>query len=319
MKKIGAVSGKFRILHNAHKEYILKATLYVDVLHVFIVDDPTIERYSSVGETKKAIIQMLKGIEIEYYIHIAPKIDSMLEWDEYVIKLLGTTKVVMFNSKEEYSNVKLQTGYINCQHALSISASEIEKNPYLEHNFKNIASEYRPFLNYKIAISGIENCGKTQMIRKIAKIYQTAASEDMYKNYLEHNFNNENTELTLREYGKICAEQQISNEQANKKANRFVIIDNDYAMLLNKLLTIKTKYNSSEFEIIKKQIEFNWQLNRNDLTLVIKPKQINEQYQQLIEIYEENKVNYIEIEINDYQKMFAEIEKKIYKLLKIND
>ncbi len=319
MKKIGAVSGKFRILHNAHKEYILKATLYVDVLHIFIVDDPTIERYSSVGETKKAIIQMLKGIEIEYYIHIAPKIDSMLEWDEYVIKLLGTTKVVMFNSKEEYSNVKLQTGYINCQHALSISASEIEKNPYLEHNFKNIASEYRPFLNYKIAISGIENCGKTQMIRKIAKIYQTAASEDMYKNYLEHNFNNENTELTLREYGKICAEQQISNEQANKKANRFVIIDNDYAMLLNKLLTIKTKYNSSEFEIIKKQIEFNWQLNRNDLTLVIKPKQINEQYQQLIEIYEENKVNYIEIEINDYQKMFAEIEKKIYKLLKIND
>ncbi len=319
MKKIGAVSGKFRILHNAHKEYILKATLYVDVLHIFIVDDPTIERYSSVGETKKAIIQMLKGIEIEYYIHIAPKINSMLEWDEYVIKLLGTTKVVMFNSKEEYSNVKLQTGYINCQHALSISASEIEKNPYLEHNFKNIASEYRPFLNYKIAISGIENCGKTQMIRKIAKIYQTAASEDMYKNYLEHNFNNENTELTLREYGKICAEQQISNEQANKKANRFVIIDNDYAMLLNKLLTIKTKYNSSEFEIVKKQIEFNWQLNRNDLTLVIKPKQINEQYQQLIEIYEENKVNYIEIEINDYQKMFAEIEKKIYKLLKIND
>ncbi len=319
MKKIGAVSGKFRILHNAHKEYILKATLYVDVLHIFIVDDPSIERYSSVIETKKAIIQILKGIEIEYYIHIAPKIDSMIEWDEYVIELLGTTEVIMFNSKEEYSNVKLQTGYINCQHALSISASEIEKNPYLEHNFKNIAAEYRPFLNYKIAISGIENCGKTQIIRKIAKIYQTAASEDMYKNYLKNNFNKENPELTLKEYGKICAEQQINNEQANKKANRFVIIDNDYAMILNKLITTKTNDNSSEFEIIKKQIEFNWQLNRNDLTLIIKPKQNNEQYQQLINIYEENSVNYVEIEVDNYQKMFVKIEKMINKFLKISD
>ncbi len=319
MKKIGAVSGKFRILHNAHKEYILKATLYVDILHIFIVDDLSIERYSSVSETKKAIIEMLKGIEIEYYIHIAPKIDSMLEWDEYVIELLGTTQVVMFNSKEEYSNVKLQTGYINCQHALSISASEIEKNPYLEHNFKNIATEYRQFLNYKIAITGIENCGKTQIIRKIAKIYQTSASEDMYKDYLKLNLNNEKAELTLREYGEICAKQKINNRQANKNANRFVIIDNDYGMILNNLISNKNNYETEEFDLIKKQIEIDWQLNKNDLTIVIKPQQINKKYQQLIEIYEKNEINYVEVETNYYQKMFAEIEKIIYKLLKINN
>ncbi len=319
MKKIGAVSGKFRILHNAHKEYILKSTLYVDVLHIFIVDDPVIERYSTVIETKKAIIQMLKGIEIEYYIHIAPKIDSMLEWDEYVIELLGINDIIMFNSKEEYSNVKLQTGYINCQHALSISASEIEKNPYLEHNFKNIATEYRPFLNYKIAISGIENCGKTQMIRKIAKIYQTSASEDMFKKYLASNLDNKKTDLTLAEYGEICAMQQISNEQANKNANRFVIIDNDVAMILNNLMNNKNRYQSNEYEVVKKQIEINWQLKPNDLTIVIKPKQINEKYQQLIGIYEKNKIDYLEIEVDNYQKMFAEIEKIIYKKLKISD
>ncbi len=317
MKKIGAVSGKFRILHNAHKEYILKATLYVDELHIFIVDDQSIKRFSDVYETKLAIIEILKGIDIEYYIHIAPKLDSMIQWDNYVINKLGHDQIIMFNSKEEYTNVKLATGYINCQHALSISASEIEKNPYQEHNFTNVAAEYMPYLNKKIAINGVKKTGKTQMIKKIAKIYQTNSTKDMRKEYINEKLNGKEQALTIEEIKIIISEQIVENNQANHKAKRFLIIDNDYATLL---LEVKKLYEQQliDEDTYKKQCQYLkmiWQEQKNDLTILLRPSQDNKEYDLLKEIYDENKVKYSEITNKDYVSSFKKIEELINEIL----
>ncbi len=317
MKKIGAVSGKFRILHNAHKEYILKATLYVDVLHIFIVDDPSIQRYSTILETKKAICKILQEIDIEYYIHFAPKTNTMQEWDEYVIGLLKRDDIMMFNSKEEYTNILLPTGYINCQHALSISASEIEKNPYLEHNFSNIAQEYMPYLNKKIAISGVENTGKTQFIKKVSRIYLTSHSEDMKKSFRINEYNDPYGQLTIKDIDTILHLQFINNLKMNEQARRFLIIDNDYPMILNELLELEKMTNDVElFTKVKTKLEVIINENKNDLTIVIKPKINSEKYQRLIKIYQQNNINYIEVDLANYVDTYEEIAKNINCLLK---
>lgn len=232
MYKHGAVSGKFRILHNAHKEYIIKATLEVEVLHVFIVDDPSIKRYATIKQTQAAIGKILQPLDVKYYIHIAPYTTDMNAWDDYVINVVGHNKVMMYNSKEEYSNIKLPTGYINCDHALSISASEIEKNPLAEHNFRNIASEFTTYLNKKFVISGIDKTGKTQLATKLALMNSTQSLTNVIDNYVNEYLGGERDSFELEDFLEIISLQASEEYLLLSKAKRFLLVDNDPIQLL---------------------------------------------------------------------------------------
>lgn len=339
MKKVGAVSGKFRILHNAHKEYIIKATLEVDELHVFIVDDPKIIRYATIKETQIAIGEILKHIDIDYYIHIAPYTLDMLEWDNYVIKTVGHSNITMYNSKEEYTNIKLKTGYINCTHSLSISASEIEKNPYKELNFRNIAREYMPYLNKKIVISGIESCGKTEMAKKISMIFDTEFSREYGRYYADECLGGEDDAYDAIDFEKIAIKQMVQDEKKNRLAKRFLVVDTDPIVTLRFLDAYYQEYK--ERKILTSGFEKSYQKYRMrlvqickeyhaDLTIILAPNvkfvedgqrwvvdqnERNKNHQELLRLYKELGKKFIVIDEENYKQRFKNVENKIIELL----
>ncbi len=339
MKKVGAVSGKFRILHNAHKEYIIKATLEVDELHIFIVDDPKIIRYATIKETQIAIGQILKHIDVDYYIHIAPYTQNMLEWDNYVIKTVGHNNIKMYNSKEEYTNIKLKTGYINCTHSLSISASEIEKNPYKELNFRNIAREYMPYLNKKVVISGVESCGKTEMAKKIALIFDTEFSREYGRYYAEEHLGGEDDAFEAIDFEKIAIKQLVQDEQKNIDAKRFLVVDTDPIVTLRFLDAYYLEYK--ERKILTSEFEASYQSYRKrlvqicldyqaDLTIILAPnvkfvedgkrwiidqKERMKNHHELLRLYQELGKRYIVVDDINYKARFRNVEGKIINLL----
>ncbi len=339
MKKHGAVSGKFRILHNAHKEYIVKATLEVDVLHVFIVDDPSIKRYATVKQTQAAIGSILQQLDIEYYIHIAPYTKDMLAWDQYVIKTIGHDDIIMYNSKEEYTNVILKTGYINCEHALSISASEIEKNPYANHNFRNIANEFMPYLNKKVVISGVESCGKTQMSTKLAMLNSTVYSRECGRFYAEECLGGEDDAFEAIDFVEIATRQMVQDKMMNMDAKRFLIVDTDPIVTLRFLDAYYKEYE--ERGILSEEFKKNYAKYRSDLykicqdyeadlTIVLKPTvkfvadgqrwEVDQEirlknHEDLIALYRElNKEVYV-IESDNYKERFTQASIAIKNLI----
>ncbi len=340
MKRIGAVSGKFRILHNAHKEYIVKATLEVDILHVFIVDDKTIKRHATIKETQAAIGKILQELDVKYYIHIAPYTTDMLEWDNYVINTIGHKDVIMYNSKEEYTNVKLKTGYINCEHALSISASEIEKNPFADHNFRNIASEFMPYLNKKVVISGVESCGKTQMATKMAMLNSTVYSREVGRYYAEECLGGEDDAFEAQDFVEIAMRQLVQDKQMNNNAKRFLVVDTDPIVTLRFLDAYYLEYK--ERNILSESFEENYQLCREklykicldyntDLTIILAPnvrfvadglrwqqeqtvRQKN--HETLLNLYAELGKEVVVIDADNYKERFKQASDEITKVLK---
>ncbi len=339
MKKYGAVSGKFRILHNAHKEYIVKATLEVDVLHVFIVDDPQIKRYASIKQTQAAIGKILQELDITYYIHIAPYTTDMLAWDNYVIETVGHDDIIMYNSKEEYTNVKLETGYINCEHALSISASEIEKNPFADHNFRNIAGEYMPYLNKKVVISGVESCGKTQMATKMALLNSTTYSREVGRFYAEECLGGEDDAFEAHDFVEIAMRQLVQDQRVNERAKRFLVVDTDPIVTLRFLDAYYQEYEergilSSEFKAnYKKYRQKLYQICQDynaDLTIILSPSvrfvtdgqrwevadeiRLNN-HKTLLSLYKELNKEVLVIEADNYKDRFSQAQEAITNML----
>ncbi len=154
MKRLGIVSGKFRIFHKGHRDVILKAIQCdIDKLVIIIHNQKDVKRYSTIEELKNSINEILKEVDKEYEIVYTTKnFSDFDEWEEYVLNKFKGWDILMFNSKENYQNIKLNNTFINCDVPLSVSASEIEKNPFGKENFKNISEEFKSFLKQRVNV-----------------------------------------------------------------------------------------------------------------------------------------------------------------------
>ncbi len=152
MKKLGIVSGKFRIFHKGHKDVILKASKYdIDKLIVIIHDQKNIKRYSTIKELENTIHNVLKNEKIEYEIvYTSKEFKNFDIWEDYILEKFEGWDILMFNSKENYKNIKLKNTFINCDVPLTMSASNIEESPFSKENSNYIAEEFKPFLKRRV-------------------------------------------------------------------------------------------------------------------------------------------------------------------------
>lgn len=152
MEKVGVVSGKFRIFHKGHKDVILKATQYdIDKLAIIIHDQKSVKRYSSLEDLILCIKDVLKDCDIKYEIIVTRDDYSDFEnWEEFILKTFDGDDILMFNSKENYKNIKLKNTYINCDVDINMSASDIEINPFCHKSNNEIADEFKPFFKNRL-------------------------------------------------------------------------------------------------------------------------------------------------------------------------
>ncbi len=200
MKKLGIVSGKFRIFHKGHKDVILKAIQCdIDKLVIVIHNQKDVKRYSTIKELKSSIKEVLKDSKKEYEIIYTTKDFSVFDdWEEYILNKFKGWDILMFNSKENYQNVKLNNTFINCDVPLSLSASNIEEDPFKKENYNNIPSEFNKFVKKRVNVLINTTYSKIEFFLfdnelknlyvKESKNNHTIKLYELYKEILEEGF-----------------------------------------------------------------------------------------------------------------------------------
>ncbi len=142
--KVGIVSGKFRILHNGHKEVIKKASKEdIDKLVVIIHTNEKYVRYSTINSLTSALEQILEETKKPYEIIKTDQIfNTLSQWEDFIITTIGHKSILMFNSKEDYPNEKLDNKYIKCAQYEGVSATLIEDKLLNNIYDENIVDEF---------------------------------------------------------------------------------------------------------------------------------------------------------------------------------
>lgn len=264
----GAICGKFRIIHIAHKELMIQAMGKVDHLHIFVCDVANIKRYASILETKIAIGEILKKYDTPFTIHVlspqelkdAPA--PSLEWDKLLLSKVEKLDVI-FDSKEVYGNTIIHNEYLNLFNSKKISASDIEKNPYGDYESNLIAPEFMRFMNKKVVLTGIESCGKTTIAKKLADFFHTTYSEEYGKYYSKDELGSIEACYQPKDFVHIANSQLLQDKMKNKFAHRILIVDTDPIVTLFYLELYKSDimldgniseedYNKAYAELIEK-------------------------------------------------------------------
>lgn len=342
--KVGVVSGKFRLLHKAHKEVIVRATLEnIEKLVIVIHDLKGIERYSTIAELRIAIGEILKDIDMEYEIIICKEeFSNIKKWEQFVIEKVGHNDILMFNSKEDYENILLDNMYINCKNALSVSATKIEQNPYDINSYEQISKEFMPYINKKIVISGVESSGKTQISIKLSKALNTVYSPEYGRTYASKYLGADDEAFMPKDFVFIAQNQLNQDRKVNKEARRALIVDTDSYVTLRFLKSYYEEYEKrgliteeflKEYEDAKSMLETICKTNKSDLIFLLKPdgvyvedgirweKQTSDErfkrFNQLKELYDRFEQPYIIVEGDNYKEKFAFIEDEIEKIMNI--
>ncbi|MGL5041896.1 MAG: AAA family ATPase [Culicoidibacterales bacterium] len=229
--KNGAVSGKFRLIHMAHKEILIQAAGLCEHLDIFITQSTSTRYHLTTVEQKRIIASILADIDFKnYHLHIISDDNlTTLMWDQLLLKHNPQLQVI-FNSKEDYSNILLRNEMLNINYQLNglpLSVSEIEKDLYKTENYNMLTQQTKVYLNKKVTIIGSESCGKTTLTKKLASLFNTVWSEEYGKYHSDIYFGHENTAYVPSDFIHIVSEQMLQDKKQNLKANRILFVDTD--------------------------------------------------------------------------------------------
>jgi len=240
-KTVGFIGGKFLPLHNGHLYAIAYAAKQVDELYVILTSSinrdrelcdrdgckymPGTIRGSWVG---RACISLGKNIK---FIHIRDfEYEDDYDWEEganQIKKAIGKKIDFVFSSEPSY-NKHFSKDYPEAKHividserqACNISATQIRKDVYKYWNF--LPYFVKGFFAKKILITGTESCGKTTMVKKLAKHYNTSYVREVGRDYCEK-YNNQ---LTADMFDKIAMEHYLLHDKS-ECYNKISFIDSD--------------------------------------------------------------------------------------------
>lgn len=335
--KVGVVSGKFRLLHKAHKEVLTRATLEnIDQLYIVIINSPQMIRYSSISELRIAIGNMMRDIDMKYTIVISNKEFSEIEQlEQFVIDSVGHEDIVMFDSKLEHQNLRLDNKFINCSASNNLSSTQIEANPYRTDNYENIAKEFMPYINKKVILSGTESTGKTQFCKKLSNIYNTTYSPEVGRFYAGEILGQDDEAYTPKDFVFIAMEQMKQDKLINIEAKRCLFVDTDPFVTLRFLHSYYQEYQErglitpefeKEYEDAISMLDTICKTYRYDYVFLLTPsvpyvedgirwKQsqdvLNQRFNELRAIYDQYQVEYHIIDQATYLERFSEIENQL--------
>lgn len=335
--KVGVVSGKFRLLHKAHKELMTRATLQpIDELYIVIIDSPKIKRYSSIAELRIAIGNIMKEIDMKYTIVICnTEVDDIVGLEQFIIEKVGHDDILMFDSKDSHPNVRLDNKFITCSASINISSSQIEANPYRIDNYENIAKEFMPYINKKVILSGTESTGKTQFCKKLANIYNTTYSPEVGRFYGDLVLGQDDEAYTPKDFVFIAMEQLKQDKLINIEAKRCLFVDTDPFVTMRFLKSYYDEYEArgliteefeKEYDDAMTMLDTLCKTYRYDYVFLLTPdvpyvddglrwqqsqEVLNSRFKELQAIYDKYNVEYHIINGSSYLERFTEIEKQL--------
>lgn len=326
--KRGFLTGKFYPIHRGHIYFISKAATMCDKLYVVIGShterDIELAKDGNIKYiTPERRIQWLKQLfqdtphieilHLDENSHPLPP-HGWEVWSNDIKNLLGFIPDVVFSSEIKYDE-NYKKFFPNTKHIMidpkrdrfPVSSTLIRKNPYKYWSF--IPAVVRPHFVKKILVTGTESCGKTTVVRTLAKIYNTSRVEEFGKFYSRDYLGGEDMAFTDYDFARIATmhEEQIWN--ACLSANKLTIIDTD-AITTQMYSQIYMGHDNEVVEAVSKFQYF-------DLVLLLTPEvewirdenrflgdqeTRNKLHYQLKEMYTSRGVNVVEIGGTSYSE-----------------
>ena len=361
MAKIGVFIGKFLPLHMGHINAIIKASIMCDKLYVVVSQNSNFMKKRcedwDIPYMPLELVTMWMNKELELFkdhitvvsvdeTNVLEFPDGWVEWSKLAREALilggvrqggwadfATNPVEIdycfgsetgyeenmrkyFNSNIEYKMIDLDRIQV------PISATELVKNIY--ENWQYIPSSVRPHFVKKVLVVGTESCGKSTVVKKLAKSLLTSWSEEYGKEYEKKFLGSYSGNWTVSDFEKIATRQLDQDFEACRTANKVVFVDTD-AIVTGYYLDMYLGEKSKLIEVLKENEVGKW-----DLVYMLKPtvpfvqdgtrweenrNKRWELHKKLKSEYDRLGIQYVEIG-GDYQHRYSTILKDVRKLLK---
>ncbi|MGV8087135.1 MAG: multifunctional transcriptional regulator/nicotinamide-nucleotide adenylyltransferase/ribosylnicotinamide kinase NadR [Candidatus Woesearchaeota archaeon] len=238
---IGFIGGKFLPFHLGHVYVILTASSYVDKLYVVLSSSikrdkelcdrdgikyiPASVRLSWLGEE----FNDMENIKI---IHIEDDHwDNDYDWEEganMIKKAIGKPIDYVFSSEKSYDE-HFKKYYPTSKHIIvdderktvTISATELRKNIY--SNWDKLPNCVKSYFTKKVVVIGTESCGKSTLVKKLAKLYNTNFVNEVGRSYCEKY----SDKLTSEMFNHIAMEHFLLQRKKAETSNKVLFIDSD--------------------------------------------------------------------------------------------
>lgn len=334
MYDVGMYGGSFNPLHLGHVNNIIKAANKCKKLYIVlgVTNNPEEVNYKERLKWIRNITNDMENVEV------FPMLDNIdnkdkHDWQEgatFVKNTIGTKIDVVFAGSDYIGKNIWESLYPESEivyfprSEVKISSTEIRSNPY--KYFEYLPKVVQKYYTKKVCIIGTESCGKSTLVRNLAKYFNTSYVEEAGRNICEE-VGLEN--LQREDYFEILFEHKKLEKEALDKANKVLLIDTDSLITL---FYYKQDYKENneinkKFNDIASDISY---FNNYDLYLFLEPdvkwvqdstrasgldsvRQKNNEI--LKELLKENGVEFVSIS-GDYDIRYEKSKEKILKLIK---
>lgn len=330
--KVGMYGGSFNPLHLGHVNDIIVASNQCEKLYVVLaISNDKMEMDERIRyKWLKNVTSDIPNVEI-IKIHDESKDKNNTNWTkgrDDVLRQTGKLDVIF--SGDDYKDKNIwETLYPDSEvvylsrSEINISSTMIRENPFKYYDYlpKCVQQDYTK----KVCIIGTESCGKSTLVRNLAKFFNTSYVEEMGRFVCEDAGGVEN--MTPDDYFNILFRHKEEERLRLKEANKVLLIDTDSLItLFYYSLSYKgtPEYNEN-FQMIAEQISH---LNNYDLYLFLEPdvpfvkditrsdgKNRNKDNEYLKQILKRNNIKY-KVITGNYQERYEKSKKEILGLIK---
>lgn len=245
--KIGKIGGKYIPFHNGHLYTFTKAASQVDKLYIVVCYHERRDRqlceeagieYIDYKRRQQWIMTAMKDMPNVKVIAINDPYSEdqeymWLEGGKRIIEAIPEEITHVFSSESEYDYWFRRIYGEGINHTVidearaifPISATKI-RDEGVYANWDMIPEVAKPYYTKKIAIVGIESCGKSTLARNLAQLFGTEYVEE-YGRTVSEEIGDGSTLLTEDHYKEIVFGHKHMEYQKIKKANKLLFIDSE--------------------------------------------------------------------------------------------
>lgn len=246
MGTVGFIGGKFLPLHQGHVFAITQAACSCDELYVVL-------SYSDVRDRKLCEASGFRYVPYEVRLRWLSQLtkdmgnvrvvavedtadsDSAYDWEEGAAQIkaaIGKPIDYVFSSETAYEPI-FRRLYPEARHVIidagriqvPISATKIRQEGAFTH-WDQLPSFVRPYFVKKVVVVGTESCGKSTLVRYLAKVYNTVCVEEYGREVCEE-VGGCDVILTADYFPYIAYGHKMKEYEAAKQANKLLFIDTE--------------------------------------------------------------------------------------------